>query len=50
MSDSDRRQRAEVAGLTALIERAGVAIALGEEPSNFAAALERGAAPDGDGR
>lgn len=42
--------RAEVAALAGLIERAGAAIALGEEPSNFAAALEHGAPPEGGAR
>ena len=43
MTTPDRRPSAEVAALAGLIERAGAAIALGEEPSNFAAALENGA-------
>jgi hypothetical protein len=41
-----RRAAAEVAALAGVIERAGAAIALGEEPSNFSAALENGAEPD----
>jgi len=44
----ERRARADVAALAGLIERAGAAIALGEEPSNFAAALESGAEPERD--
>lgn len=50
MINQDRQLRAEVANLAALIERAGAAVALGEEPSNLAAALEGGAEPEGDGR
>jgi hypothetical protein len=50
MTDPDRQLRAAVASLAALIERAGAALALGEEPSNFTAALEGGAEPEGDGR
>jgi hypothetical protein len=41
-----RRAAAEVAAVAGVIERAGAAIALGEEPSNFSAALENGAEPD----
>ena len=43
MPDQDRHLRADVAGLAALIERAGADLALAEEPSNFVAALETGA-------
>jgi hypothetical protein len=50
MSPSDRQLRADVADLAALIERAGADLALAEEPSNFAAALESGAEPEGGGR
>jgi hypothetical protein len=46
----DRHLRADVADLAALIERAGTDLALGEEPSNFAAALEAGADPEGAAR
>jgi hypothetical protein len=46
----DRRPSAEVAALAGLVERAGAAIALGEEPSNFVAALENGAEAEGGGR
>ena len=43
----DRSHQAELADLAGVIERLGGALALGEEPSNFAAALEDGA-PEGD--
>ena len=43
MSDQDRHLRADVAGLAALIERAGADLALAEEPSNFVVALETNA-------
>jgi hypothetical protein len=43
MSASDRQLRADVAGLAALIERAGADLALAEEPSNFVVALDAGA-------
>jgi len=45
VSTPERRQLAEAAGLAAVIERLGAAIALAEEPSGFAAALDAGA-PD----
>lgn len=45
MDDTQRHVRADVASLAAVIERAAADLALGEEPSNFAAALESGA-PD----
>jgi hypothetical protein len=45
---TERSRQAELADLAGLIERLGAALALGEEPSNFAAALEDGA-PEGDG-
>ena len=45
---TDRSRQAELADLAGVIERLGVALALGEEPSNFAAALEEGA-PEGGG-
>jgi hypothetical protein len=44
---TDRSHRAELADLAGVIERLGAALALGEEPSNFAAALDDGAAEDG---
>jgi hypothetical protein len=40
--------RAEAAGMAAVIERAEADLALAEEPSRFAAALDA-AAPDEDG-
>ena len=43
MSNHDRQLRADVAGLAALIERAGADLALAEEPSNFVVALEASA-------
>ncbi len=43
MTTDERRARADVAALAGLIERAGAAIAMAEEPSSFAAALESGA-------
>ncbi len=50
MSDSERaaeRQvQSEVAALAGAIERAAGDLALAEEPSNFAAALEAGAPRD----
>ena len=46
MSTQERRASADVAALAGLIERAGAAIALAEEPSGFIAALENGAAPE----
>jgi hypothetical protein len=50
VSEPERRARADVAALAGLIERAGAAIALGEEPSSFAAALESGAEPESGAR
>ena len=50
MTDPGRQLRADVADLAALIERAGAAVALGEEPSNFTAVLESSAEREGDGR
>ena len=50
MTHPDRQLRVDAANLASLIERAGAAIALAEEPSSFAAALELGADPEGDGR
>ena len=49
MNDRDRRRQASAADLAALVERASAALALGEEPSNFAAALEAGADAESDG-
>ena len=50
MTDSERgaeqQVRAAVAALARAIERAAADLALGEEPSNFAAALEAGAMRD----
>ena len=40
---TDRSRQAELADLAGVIERLCAALALGEEPSNFAAALEDGA-------
>ena len=45
---TQRSRQAELADLAGVIERLGAALALGEEPSNFAAALEDGAS-EGDG-
>jgi len=45
MDDTERHVRADAAGLAAVIERAAADLALSEEPSNLAAALEDGA-PD----
>jgi hypothetical protein len=45
VTTAERRVTADVAALAGLIERASAAIALGEEPSNFVAALENGAEP-----
>jgi hypothetical protein len=50
MTASERQVAAEVADLAALIERAGADVAMAEEPSNFAVALEAAAGPEGDGR
>jgi hypothetical protein len=41
-----RRVQADVAALAGTIERAAGDLALGEEPSNFVAALEAGAPDD----
>ena len=46
---TDRSRQAELADLAGVIERLGAALAMGEEPSNFPAALEDGA-QEGDGR
>jgi hypothetical protein len=46
MTDRARASRVDAADLAALIERAGAAVALAEEPSNFSAALETGADPE----
>ena len=43
MTNPDRELMADVAALAGLIERAGADLALAEEPSNFAVALEAGA-------
>jgi len=40
MSEPERRQSAEVAGLAAAIERAAVDLAIAEEPAGFTVALE----------
>lgn len=45
---TERSRQAELADLAGVIERLGAALALAEEPSNFAAALEEGVS-DGDG-
>ena len=50
MTTPDRRVTADAADVAALIERAGAALGLGEEPSNFSAALEAGAHGEGDDR
>ena len=44
---SDRSLQAELADLAGVIERLGGALAIGEEPSNFVAALDDGGADDG---
>ena len=46
MTAPERGVGAEVAALAGLIERLGAAVALGEEPSNFAASLESGVEPE----
>ena len=46
MDEAERHVRAEAAGLAAVIERAAADLALSEEPSNLAVALEAGA-PEG---
>ena len=40
---TERSQQAELADLAGVIERLSATLSLGEEPSNFAAALEDGA-------
>ena len=40
---TDRSRHAELADLAGVIERLGATLALGEEPSNFTAALDDGA-------
>ena len=45
---TERSRQAELADLAGVIERLAAALALAEEPSNFAAALEDGAS-EGDG-
>ena len=45
MTDTDRQTRVDAADVAALIERTCADLALGEEPSNFAAALEAGGTP-----
>jgi hypothetical protein len=47
MTDRDRQLTADVAGLAALIERAGADLAMAEEPSNFVVALEASAETEG---
>jgi len=48
MDDSERQLRADLADVAALIERASADLSVGEEPSNFVAALEGdGGAGDG---
>jgi hypothetical protein len=42
----DRSRLAELADLAGVIERLGGTLSLDEEPSNFAAALDDGAAAD----
>jgi hypothetical protein len=44
---TDRSRQAELADLAGVIERLSAALSLGEEPSNFAAALEDGAQETG---
>ena len=46
MKEPERRVKAIVADAAALIERATADLALGEEPSGFAVALEEGAVDD----
>ena len=48
MNDRDRQLTADVAGLAALIERVSADLAMAEEPSNFAVALEAGADTESD--
>jgi hypothetical protein len=45
MNAPDHRVSADVAGLAAAIERVAVDLAIGEEPSGFALALEGDASP-----
>ena len=45
MNAPETRVSADVAGLAAAVERAAVDLALGEEPSGFALALEGDANP-----
>jgi hypothetical protein len=45
MTDTDRQTRVDAADVAALIERTCADLALSEEPSNFAAALEAGGTP-----
>jgi hypothetical protein len=50
MTDRKRASKVDAADLAALIERASAAVALGEEPSNFSAALEAGAESEDERR
>ncbi len=50
MSAGPNPARAEAASMAALIERAEADLAIAEEPSRFAAALESGAPTGGDPR
>ena len=43
MNDTERHVQADAAALAAVVERAAADLALGEEQSNLAAALEAGA-------
>jgi hypothetical protein len=43
MDDTERHVQADAAALAAVVERGAADLALGEEPSNLAAALEAGA-------
>ena len=44
---TERSHQVELADLAGVIERLGAGLALGEEPSNFAGALEDGARETG---
>jgi hypothetical protein len=48
-TDAERARQGALADLAAAIERAAGDLGLGEEPSGFVAALERGAPPSPPG-
>ena len=49
MDDTERHVQADAAALAAVVERGAADLALGEEPSNLAAALEAGAPTAAEG-